>query len=609
MSKNRTKLSRLFISVMIAFLFITAFFPSRIYAQTGKLLVTVKDADGSPWYNQSIDIYKQGKDGAGQPVLVSWPVGSGRTNAQGVAGFDLTPGTYGIKIGGPGYEWEYYNQIVTAGGITNFTITLGKLLVTVKDADGSPWYDQSIDIYKQGKDGAGQPVLVPWPVGSGRTNAQGVAGFDLTPGTYGIKIGDKTIFNAIIESGKLTRSDGINVFAPIPVGNTPLAPSNLYVTSTNNQACLTWKDNSDNEDGFKIERKISGGAYSEIKTLSSNTTSYYDTGLSSNTTYYYRVRAYNSYGNSNYSNEVNVTIKESDTTPPTITVSFPKNNAVLNTKTFNITGRTESGASLTINGVSVPLQTDGSFVYPVTISGATNFTLIAKDAAGNTSTFVLSVSLDTTPSTLTVSEPKALAEVHSQFVTVKGQTERDATVKINGANVQVNSTTGVFEYSLKLVNPGLNIIVVKATDAAGNVSELSIPVNYIPKTKIILQIGNIYATVNDKTVKLDAAPYIKNGRTMVPLRFISEAFGATTDWNPTTRTVLITLNDLRITFQIGNLNAAIEKASSVQPKIITLDAAPEITNSRTFVPIRVIGESFGASVEYEPQTKTITISL
>jgi len=192
---------------------------------------------------------------------------------------------------------------------------------------------------------------------------------------------------------------------------------------------------------------------------------------------------------------------------------------------------------------------------------------------------------------------------------VKGQTERDATVKINGANVQVNSTTGVFEYSLKLVNPGLNIIVVKATDAAGNVSELSIPVNYIPKTKIILQIGNIYATVNDKTVKLDAAPYIKNGRTMVPLRFISEAFGATTDWNPTTRTVLITLNDLRITFQIGNLNAAIEKASSVQPKIITLDAAPEITNSRTFVPIRVIGESFGASVEYEPQTKTITISL
>jgi hypothetical protein len=69
------------------------------------------------------------------------------------------------------------------------------------------------------------------------------------------------------------------------------------------QIDLTWQDNSNNEEGFYIERKLgAGGNYNVIDTVGANVTTYSDSGLSGNTTYYYRVYAYNGIGGS-YSNE------------------------------------------------------------------------------------------------------------------------------------------------------------------------------------------------------------------------------------------------------------------------------------------------------------------
>jgi hypothetical protein len=59
-------------------------------------------------------------------------------------------------------------------------------------------------------------------------------------------------------------------------------------------------------------------------------------------------------------------------------------------------------------------------------------------------------------------------------------------------------------------------------------------------TYIFLVIGSISALVNDKLITLNAAPYIDNGRTYVPVRFVSEALGAAVDWDKTTKTVKIT---------------------------------------------------------------------
>ena len=86
--------------------------------------------------------------------------------------------------------------------------------------------------------------------------------------------------------------------------STPSPPSNLKATAiSSSQITLSWTDNSTNEKGFKVERKIGAGSYAEIATVAANVTNYTDSGLAANTTYTYRVRAYNDAGNSAYSTE------------------------------------------------------------------------------------------------------------------------------------------------------------------------------------------------------------------------------------------------------------------------------------------------------------------
>ena len=85
----------------------------------------------------------------------------------------------------------------------------------------------------------------------------------------------------------------------------PAAPSDLTATAFNaTEIDLTWTDNSTNEAGFKIERCQGAGCsnFVQIATVGANVTAYWDTGLSGGTTYSYRVSAYNSGGDSDYSN-------------------------------------------------------------------------------------------------------------------------------------------------------------------------------------------------------------------------------------------------------------------------------------------------------------------
>jgi len=88
-----------------------------------------------------------------------------------------------------------------------------------------------------------------------------------------------------------------------------LIPSDLTATAASpTSITLSWKDNATGEDGYRIERKVSGGSYGVIKTLGPNATSYTDSGLSPSTTYIYRVIAYNNIGESpSYSNEASAT--------------------------------------------------------------------------------------------------------------------------------------------------------------------------------------------------------------------------------------------------------------------------------------------------------------
>ncbi len=92
--------------------------------------------------------------------------------------------------------------------------------------------------------------------------------------------------------------------APVP----PAPPSNLVATTvSSSQINLTWTDNSNNENGFRVEQSTDGTNFTQIATLASNTISHSATGLTPSTTYTFRVVSFNDAGNSQFSNTASAT--------------------------------------------------------------------------------------------------------------------------------------------------------------------------------------------------------------------------------------------------------------------------------------------------------------
>jgi hypothetical protein len=87
--------------------------------------------------------------------------------------------------------------------------------------------------------------------------------------------------------------------------NLPSAPSNLTaIAVSSSQINLSFTDNSNNEDQFRIDRSSDGTTWSYLTTAPTNSTSYSDTGLAASSIFYYRIRAENTYGNSSFSDPI-----------------------------------------------------------------------------------------------------------------------------------------------------------------------------------------------------------------------------------------------------------------------------------------------------------------
>ena len=114
-------------------------------------------------------------------------------------------------------------------------------------------------------------------------------------------------------------------------------------------------------------------------------------------------------------------------------------------------------------------------------------------------------------------------------------------------------------------------------------------------TTISMQIGNKHVALNNENKILDAAPLISQNRTMVPLRFIAEAFGADVSWAQDTKTVTIVIDGKVLTMRINQ-------------DLEGFGAAPIISNGRTMVPISYISKELGANVIWVPSTKTVAIA-
>ncbi len=98
---------------------------------------------------------------------------------------------------------------------------------------------------------------------------------------------------------------------------TPNAPTNLAtIGASTAQINLSWTDKSNNEDGFRIERRTESGSFAFVTNVAAGTASYGDTGLQATTVYYYRVRAFNAFGDSLFSNISSVSTLTPAAPPP-----------------------------------------------------------------------------------------------------------------------------------------------------------------------------------------------------------------------------------------------------------------------------------------------------
>lgn len=111
----------------------------------------------------------------------------------------------------------------------------------------------------------------------------------------------------------------------------------------------------------------------------------------------------------------------------------------------------------------------------------------------------------------------------------------------------------------------------------------------------------ITVKVDGKALKLDQPPVIQDGRTLVPLRAIFEALGAQVKWDAEAQSVIAEKRLDIISLVIGDNKLNINGDEK------TLDVPAQIIEGRTMVPVRAISEAFGAKVDWNAATGTVTV--
>lgn len=113
--------------------------------------------------------------------------------------------------------------------------------------------------------------------------------------------------------------------------------------------------------------------------------------------------------------------------------------------------------------------------------------------------------------------------------------------------------------------------------------------------------NEIGVVVKGKALVMDVPPTVVEGRTLAPARAVLESLGWTMEWVAETRTVKASSAGKTIELTIDS------KTALVDGKAVTLDVPAQVINGRTLVPLRFIGESTGAAVKWDGESRTVTV--
>ena len=286
---------------------------------------------------------------------------------------------------------------------------------------------------------------------------------------------------------------------------------------------LEWTAPRDNDlvIGYNLYRKTSQMPYgSPITDFPIKTLNHMDVNVDNGVyTCYYMKAVYKDKTESDPSNEVCVT---PNAQKPVINIP---QNATTKDPNFTFTGKVDPGSTVKVNGRSFEVEVDGFFTATVALNPGKNvISIVIKNKAGDTATSDHSVTLTTGKDgkitiLLTIGSKKSFVNQELVVLDVAPFIDRGRTF-----------------VPFRFIGESLGAKVGFTKNSAGLVDSVTYELD---ATAIILYIGKREAKVNGRTVMLDVPPQIVQGRTVIPLRFVTEALGCKVDWDGEKMEVLI----------------------------------------------------------------------
>ncbi len=178
--------------------------------------------------------------------------------------------------------------------------------------------------------------------------------------------------------------------------------------------------------------------------------------------------------------------------------------------------------------------------------------------------------------------------------------EGPVTVKVKGDAVQKTSKDRTCTAPYVESDEWMNLTTV----VSANNAVVTTPAPGELKAKVVFKIGDAKYTVNGVEQTLDVAPYIKDGRTFIPVRYAAQACGVTPE--------NILFSEGKVTLIKGDKVIQLTIGSNVMlinGTGITMDVKAEIKDGRTMLPFRWVAQALGAKVTWDEATQTVTMEL
>jgi len=218
--------------------------------------------------------------------------------------------------------------------------------------------------------------------------------------------------------------------------------------------------------------------------------------------------------------------------------------------------------------------------------------------------------VEVTEGNLKISNVTRVAGNNQVEIGISGDSTTPSTIEVSNINLKLYRTVPEGNIDIKVMGAAAvetdKYDIWKNSDyaAKATIAKCATPAPGEEKATVVFTINDTNFTVNGVAQTMDVAPYIKDSRTFLPVRYVAQACGVSpANILFSNGKVTLIKGDKVVQLTIGSKTMLINGAS------IDMDVAAEITNGRTMLPFRWIAQALGAEVSYDEVTQTVTMTI